>query len=875
MKAADIRNHFINFFESKSHKHEASSSLVPQDDPTLLFANAGMNQFKDYFTGKAKAENPRAVTSQKCTRAGGKHNDLENVGFTARHHTFFEMLGNFSFGDYFKEDAIKYAWEFLTQVVSIPPEKLFVSVHDSDDEALELWVKTGVPKERIFKMGDADNFWEMGDVGPCGPCSEIYYDHGPKFSNREIKPGENPLLDDGRYVEIWNLVFMQFEQTPTGREKLPKPSVDTGMGLERLAACLQGVYWNYDTDLFTPIIKAIESLSGASYNNEKQQGSIRVISDHIRASVMLITDGVIPSNEGRGYVLRRIIRRAIRHLNELGVKETSFYKLIPSVFDVLGSTFPENKDNSALAEKLLKLEEIKFRETLELGIKLLEDEISALKNGGELSGSTAFKLYDTYGFPLDLTEVILLERGYTLDQVGFDKEMEAQRSRSKQDGKFQVHDDYKKIFYGVKEKFGETEFVGYEEMQTTAELTQLVQIENQYYGIFNKTPFYGESGGQVGDIGEIRGLDDKLVAYVEDTIKPVENLWAHQLRLLDPNNPPKIKTAYQLKIDKTHRDLIKRNHSATHLLQAALTHVLGKHVKQAGSLVTAQKLRFDFTHTQAVSNEEIDKINKLVNFEIKKQQVVTPKTMSKDEALQTGATALFGEKYGDEVRVISMGDFSTELCGGTHVSNTSDIQYFTILSETSLASGIRRIEAVSSYHAFEYLESRSNILAQLESHFGLSQEQVLERMNHLAIEVKNKNKEIAKLTEQIQTIESKDLFTLVATLKNNITITTAHLLGKNTNELRSISDHFFNENDYADKSVLILTSLDDSKISFLVRRANQSYKSMNLNQPLKEIFKTTTGRGGGKPDLVQGSIESSNQELFVKEWIKNLESINV
>ena len=870
MKAADIRKKFIEFFEGKGHKHEASSPLVPQDDPTLLFANAGMNQFKDYFTGKANAAHPRAVTSQKCARAGGKHNDLENVGFTARHHTFFEMLGNFSFGDYFKKEAIEFAWEFLTKELQIPEEKLYVSVHDSDDEALELWVQTGVPKEKIFKMGDADNFWEMGDVGPCGPCSEIYYDHGPEFATRQPAPGENLLLDEGRYVEIWNLVFMQYEQTPEGRKPLPKPSVDTGMGLERLVACLQGKYWNYDTDLFSPIIKSIETVCKTSYQDEKAKSSIRVLTDHIRASVMLITDGVIPSNEGRGYVLRRIIRRAIRHLNELGVKEVSFYKLIPSVFETLGVAYPENQKNAALAEKLLKLEEKKFRETLELGIKVFEEELIKVGKEKTFSGETAFKLYDTYGFPVDLTELLLRERGLHLDQAGFDKAMKEQQERSKQGGKFQVQDDHKKAFYTSLEKNGETEFLGYSQTQADCKLLDIIKLEDQTCLIFNQTPFYAESGGQIGDTGIISQNGTKI-AEILDTQKPVDGLFAH----FTNTESLKIGETYTLSVNTQRRELIKRNHSATHLLQSALIDVLGDHIKQAGSLVTEEKLRFDFTHTQALSAEEIKKVNEHVNSQIQKSLPVSSDHMTKDEAISKGAMALFGEKYGDSVRVISMGDVSLELCGGTHVESTSDIQYFQVLSESSLASGIRRIEALTSTGALNYLSSRSDKLGEIEKHLSVSESEVLSRVETLSNDLKTKNKEISKLKDQLQNLESKDIFNKVASFDNGITLQSANLENKNGGELRKISDTFFNESNEADSSVLVIVSKDDSdKFSFLVRKPSKNIKSLNLNLPLKEIFSKIDGRGGGKPDMVQGSADASKTDLFLTEWENYLRGFN-
>ena len=630
MRAQEIRNAFSNYFIRQGHEKVKSSSLVPHNDNTLLFANAGMNQFKDYFTGKAIPKNRRAVTIQKCVRAGGKHNDLENVGFTARHHTYFEMMGNFSFGDYFKKDAIKFAWELLTVDLKIPKEKLRVTVHDSDDEALNIWHKDmGVPLEWIYKLGDKSNFWEMGDVGPCGPCSEIFFDHGPEKSTG-TPAGCQDIDDEGRFVEIWNLVFMQFEKYREGdeikRKPLPKPSVDTGGGLERFAACLQGKYYNYDTDLFEPIMKAVGKLSGKDYYTDRSEdvkSSFRVIADHIRASTMLITDGVIPANDGRGYVLRRIIRRAVRHLELLGIKEISFYKLIPAVFESLGQEYPDNMNNAALAEKLLKLEEEKFRKTLVNGLELIQDELAALKPGQPFSGDVAFKLYDTFGFPLDLTEVILREKNLTLDTKAFDTAMAKQKELSKKSGKFKVQEDNLKLFYGIKEKNGETNFTGYSQMETKAKLIAKEEINGVYHLIFDKTPFYGEGGGQEGDKGEVFGKEGKL-ATITDTQKPVDGLHDHLSEYADALE---VGQEYTLRIDREARELTKRNHSATHLLQSALISVLGNHVKQSGSSVGPERLRFDFTHPEALKPAEIQRVEELVNGAVSKHMPVSADEM--------------------------------------------------------------------------------------------------------------------------------------------------------------------------------------------------------------------------------------------------------
>ncbi len=753
MRAQEIRNAFSNYFIRQGHQKHKSSSLVPHNDPTILFANAGMNQFKDFFTGKATPENRRAVTIQKCVRAGGKHNDLENVGFTARHHTFFEMLGNFSFGDYFKKDAIRFAWELLTVDLKIPAEKLLVTVHESDDEALEIWNKEiGVPREKIFKLGDKSNFWEMGDVGPCGPCTEIFYDHGPEKSTG-VPAGCQEIDDEGRYVEIWNLVFMQYEKYKEGneikRKLLPKPSVDTGSGLERVTAALQGKYYNYDTDIFEPIMNAIAELSGKNYYNDKSEevkSSFRVVADHIRSATMLITDGVIPSNDGRGYVLRRIIRRAVRHLSLLGLKEASFHKLVPAVFKSLGEEYPDNAANAALAEKLLKLEEEKFRKTLDTGLALINEELAKVKAGQKFSGEVAFKLYDTFGFPLDLTEVILREKKLELDTKGFEDAMAKQKAQSKSAKKFSVQEDNLKLFYSIKEKFGETNFTGYEEVTGNAKLLAKEEIDGKFYLVFDKTPFYGEGGGQLGDKGEIFSKEGKL-ASINDTQKPVDGLHVH---LSEDADALTVGESYALKVNHEERELTKRNHSATHLLQSALIKVLGNHVKQAGSSVGPDRLRFDFTHSEALKPEEIAKVEELVNSAVASALPVTAAHMTKDEATKKGAMALFGEKYGDRVRVLTMGSFSCELCGGTHVSNTGEIGLFKIIVETSLASGIRRIEAITSTNAIDYLLHRSKVLSEVEKNFAVKEEKVLDKISALFADVKDKNKQIEMLNDKLQ-----------------------------------------------------------------------------------------------------------------------------
>lgn len=863
MRAQEIRNAFSNYFIRNGHKKYKSSSLVPYNDNTILFTVAGMAQFKDYFTGKANPTDKRAVTIQKVVRAGGKHNDLENVGFTARHHTYFEMLGNFSFGDYFKKDAIRFAWELLTVDLKIPKEKLLVTVHESDDEALEIWHRDmGVPREKIFKLGDKSNFWEMGDVGPCGPCTEIFYDHGPAFSTG-VPAGHQEIDDEGRYVEIWNLVFMQFEKYKEGseikRKSLPKPSVDTGAGLERVAAALQGKYYNYDTDIFEPIMKAIGKLTGKDYYSEKSndvKASFRVVADHIRSCTMLITDGVLPSNEGRGYVLRRIIRRAVRHLSLLGLKDPSFYKLVPAVFESLGEEYPDNASNSALAEKLLKLEEEKFRKTLDTGLSLINDELTKVKKGEQFSGEVAFKLYDTFGFPLDLTEVILREKNIELDAKGFEAAMEKQKELSKKGSKFKVQEDNLKVFYGIKEKFGNTKFTGYEEVTANAKLLAKEEVEGQFYLVFDKTPFYGEGGGQVGDKGEIDSKEGKL-ASITDTQKPVDGLHVH---ISSDADALTVGESYTLKVNHGERELTKRNHSATHLLQSALIKVLGNHIKQAGSSVGPDRLRFDFTHSEALKPEELMLVEELVNSAVASSLKVTATNMTKDEATKKGAMALFGEKYGDEVRVLEMGDFSIELCGGTHVSNTGEIGLFKIIVETSLASGVRRIEAITSTTAINYLLNRSKILAEVEKSFAVKEERVLEKISALQGDLKDKVKQLDTLNDKLQNFESQNIFNQQTPIKDGLTLTIAKAPSADQGNMRKLGDIFV---DKFPKGVLFLFAVEGDKVSFIMK-TNRTNTSVDCSAVLKQVMPIVNGRGGGKPDNAQGSGEASKTDALLK-----------
>ncbi|MDP7321329.1 MAG: alanine--tRNA ligase [Bacteriovoracaceae bacterium] len=871
LSSIQIRNKFTEYFIKNGHEKIESSPLIPQNDPTLLFANAGMNQFKDYFTGKANPKNKRAVTIQKCVRAGGKHNDLENVGFTARHHTFFEMLGNFSFGDYFKKEAIAFSWKFLTQELNIPKEKLYITVHETDEEARMIWhQQEGIPLERIFYMGDKDNFWEMGDIGPCGPCSEIFYDHGPEYSDG-ADTSSCLLNDEGRYVEIWNLVFMQYEKYKDEdgqitRRELPKPSVDTGAGLERLAACLQGVYWNYDIDGFKALIKKIEVMTNSSYQNQKEQTSIRVVCDHIRAATMLITDGVIPSNEGRGYVLRRIIRRAVRHLNELGMTKPSFHLLVPIVFEELGNEYPQNKANADLAIKMLKLEEEKFRQTLKTGLELLHKEIKKIKPNNVLEGEVAFKLYDTYGFPVDLTETILNEKNLKLDISGFEQAMKKQKENSKSSSQFSVQSDNLEHFYKVRESSGKTKFIGYHNLKSKSKLIDIQTNPEFTTLIFDQTPFYAEGGGQVGDTGQILSQTGEVLAQIVDTQSPIENLTIHICKSENPN-VFSLNHEYLLAVDKEKRELTKRNHSATHLLQAALIEVLGPHIKQAGSRVSADSLRFDFTQPEALSYEQIQQVENIVNEKIAESLEVNDTLMSKDEATAKGAMALFGEKYGEMVRVLEMGDFSLELCGGTHVENTNEIGLFTITTESSLSSGVRRIEALTSTSAFKYLNTRSTHLSKIEKMFSAKSDLLFSKLKSVQSELKAKNKEIQALKDQIQAQSAKSLFDNKENLSNNLGLVTVNLKDGSPKDFRSLSDKFIDQNDH---DVLLMFQEDKDKLSYLIR-THKKNKNINCSQILKTTQEIVSGRGGGRPDMAQGSGSAKHLEKFINAVKEELE----
>ncbi|MCG9115416.1 alanine--tRNA ligase [Laribacter hongkongensis] len=873
MKASEIRQKYLDFFASKGHQIVPSSSLVPWEDPTLLFTNAGMNQFKDVFLGFDKRPYTRATTSQKCVRAGGKHNDLENVGYTARHHTFFEMLGNFSFGDYFKRDAIHYAWEFLTDPkwLGLPKEKLMVTVYASDDEAFDIWNKEiGVPAEKIVRIGDnkgapyaSDNFWQMGDTGPCGPCTEIFYDHGDHIWGG---PPGSPDEDGDRFIEIWNNVFMQFNRTEDGvMNPLPKPSVDTGMGLERISAVLQGVHSNYEIDLFQNLIRAAARETGVPFSMDEP--SLKVIADHIRACSFLIADGVMPSNDGRGYVLRRIIRRAIRHGYKLGQKGLFFHRLVTDLVAEMGDAYPELRAKQALIEDELKKEEIKFAETLDKGMALLEE---ALKDGVQvLDGKTAFQLYDTYGFPLDLTADICRERDLQVDQDGFDAAMEAQRAQSRAASTFKMG--------GKLEYAGDdTRFEGYAESTAEGRILALYKdgqpVDTLSAGdsgvvVLDRTPFYAEGGGQIGDTGTLAatgGLD--ALFDVLDTQKVTAAAFGHEGRLVRGQ----LKTGMTVvaTIDLHRRRAIQRNHSVTHLMHAALRDVLGKHVTQKGSLVTAERTRFDFSHHEPVSAEQMAEIERIVNFVIGANYDVSARLMSMDDAQKLGAMALFGEKYGDVVRVLKMGDFSTELCGGTHVSRTGDIGFFKIVSEGGVAAGVRRIEAVTGEGAVAYVQSQDKLVRDA-CHMlkAQSHEEVAERIAALQDQLKGLDKEVARLKGKLAASAGEELAASAVTV-NGARLLAAELEGTDAATLRDTMDKL---KDRLQSAVIVLASKADGKVQLAAGVTKDLTGKVKAGELVNFVAGQVGGKGGGKPDMAMagGSEPEKLAEALasVQGWV--------
>lgn len=846
---AEIRQAFLDFFHSKGHQVVASSSLVPHNDPTLLFTNAGMNQFKDVFLGLDKRNYSRATTSQRCVRAGGKHNDLENVGYTARHHTFFEMLGNFSFGDYFKHDAIQFAWELLTSEkwFALPKERLWVTVYESDDEAYEIWEKeVGIPRERIIRIGDnkgapyaSDNFWQMGDTGPCGPCTEIFYDHGDHIWGG---PPGSPEEDGDRYIEIWNIVFMQFNRQADGTmEPLPKPSVDTGMGLERIAAVLQHVNSNYDIDLFRTLIQAVAKVTGATDLSNK---SLRVIADHIRSCAFLIADGVMPSNENRGYVLRRIIRRAVRHGNMLGAKETFFYKLVGPLIDVMGSAGEDLKRQQAQVEQVLKTEEEQFARTLERGLALLDEELAKL-SGDTLDGETAFRLYDTYGFPVDLTADVCRERNIKVDEAGFEAAMEEQRRRAREASGFGA--DYNAMI----RVDSASEFKGYDHLELNGKVTALfvdgkavdaINAGQEAVVVLDQTPFYAESGGQVGDKGELKGANFSFA--VEDTQKYGQAI-GHIGKLA--TGSLKVGDAVQADVDEARRARIRLNHSATHLMHAALRQVLGTHVSQKGSLVNDKVLRFDFSHNEAMKPEEIRAVEDLVNAQIRRNLPIETNIMDLEAAKAKGAMALFGEKYDERVRVLSMGDFSTELCGGTHASRTGDIGLFRIISESGTAAGVRRIEAVTGEGAIATVHADSDRLSEVAHLLKGDSNNLTDKVRSVLERTRQLEKELQQLKEQAAAQESANLSSKAIDV-NGVKLLVSELSGVEPKMLRTMVDDLKNQ---LGSTIIVLATVAEGKVSLIAGVSKDVTDRVKAGELIGMVAQQVGGKGGGRPDMAQ------------------------
>ena len=849
MKSAEIREAFLRFFEEQGHTRVASSSLIPGNDPTLLFTNAGMNQFKDCFLGQEKRAYTRATSSQKCVRAGGKNSDLENVGYTARHHTFFEMLGNFSFGDYFKKDAITYAWTFLTKVLNLPEEKLWVTVYASDDEAYDIWTKEiGVPAERMVRIGDnkgapyaSDNFWTMGDTGPCGPCTEIFYDHGADIWGG---PPGSPEEDGDRYIEIWNNVFMQFNRTADGvLHPLPAPSVDTGMGLERISAVMQHVHSNYEIDLFRSLLDAAAAAIGCK---NEEQSSLKVVSDHIRSCGFLIADGVLPSNEGRGYVLRRIIRRACRHGNKLGATGSFFYKIVAALVAEMGEAFPELTQQQANIERVLKAEEEQFAKTLEQGLKILEQDLAELK-GNVVPGDVVFKLYDTYGFPMDLTADIARERELTIDEEGFEREMEAQRERARSASAFGL--DYNTL---VKVDVA-TEFTGYTSTESESNIVALYKdgkvVEQLGEGeqgvvILDRTPFYAESGGQVGDTGYLQAANVRF--DVRDTTKTGGAFLHHGVVA---SGTLVVGSKVQAKVDADVQHATSLNHSATHLLHAALRQVLGDHVQQKGSLVDSQRLRFDFSHFEAVKPEQLKALEDIVNREVRKNSEVQTEETDIETAKQKGAMALFGEKYGDSVRVLSMGgDFSVELCGGIHAKRTGDIGLLKIISEGGVASGVRRIEAVTGEAALAYLNAAEEQLKEAAQLVKGSRDNLIDKLSA----VLERNRQLEKQLEQLQakaaSAAGDDLSNSAVEVKG-VKVLAARLDGQDGKALLALVDQLKNK---LGRAVILLGSVHEEKVVLVAGVTKDLTGQLKAGDLMKQAAAAVGGKGGGRPDMAQG-----------------------
>ncbi len=862
MTSAELRNAFLNFFIKRGHERVSSSSLVPHDDPALLFTNAGMVQFKEVFLGRENRGYNKAVSSQRCVRAGGKHNDLENVGYTARHHTFFEMLGNFSFGDYFKREAIQYAWEFLTVDLKLPAEKLWITVFEDDDEAADIWLKEmGVSPERFSRCGAKDNFWSMGDTGPCGPCSEIFYDHGSDIWGG---PPGTPDEDGDRYIEIWNLVFMQYNRDASGNmTPLPHPSVDTGMGLERLAAVMQNVHNNYEIDLFEHLIKSAAKLTGCENLEDK---SLRVISDHIRSCAFLIVDGVLPSNEGRGYVLRRIIRRAIRHGYMLGMTDTFFYRLVEPLCEEMGDAYPELIKVKEQVEKVLRLEEERFAETLEQGIKILEQAIVDM-DGKQIPGEVAFKLYDTYGFPVDLTADIARERELTIDMEGFEREMEAQRERARAASQFGAVDESSISLEGT------TEFVGYDRQKEDATVIAIIQdgasvdtLGDREKGmvVLDRTPFYAESGGQAGDTGVLE-LGKKRF-QVADTQKLGSGVIVHigQFR----GDVMRVGDSVTCQVDAEKQGRTALNHSATHLLHAALRTILGDHVQQKGSLVDSERLRFDFSHYEPVSQEQQREIERLVNEKIRGNEPVETRIMSLDDAKESGAMALFGEKYDEHVRVLRMGDFSIELCGGIHAKAVGDIGLFKIVSEGGIASGVRRIEAVVGERAIDWIEADEERLQRIADLVKSGRDDLDTKVEQLVERNRKLEKELDQLKSKLASSAGSDLASSAVDL-NGVKLLTANLDGADPKSLRDTMDHLKNK---LGSAVIVLATVSEGKVSLIAGVTKDQTGKVKAGDLIKMVAEQVGGKGGGRPDMAQagGSQPDALPQALesVQPWVE-------
>ncbi|WP_417521420.1 alanine--tRNA ligase [Marinobacter sp.] len=875
MKTAELRQAFLDYFKQQGHSIVSSSSLVPADDPTLLFTNAGMNQFKDVFLGREERDYNRATSSQKCVRAGGKHNDLENVGYTARHHTFFEMLGNFSFGDYFKREAINYAWTFLTgeQWLNLPSEKLWITVYADDDEAYDIWNKeVGVPADRIVRIGDnggapyaSDNFWQMGDTGPCGPCTEIFYDHGPDVAGG---PPGSPEEDGDRYIEIWNVVFMQYNRTADGEMlNLPKPSVDTGMGLERVTAVLQGVHSNYEIDLFDDLLKAASAILGGAATTE---ASLRVVADHIRSCAFLISDGVMPSNEGRGFVLRRIIRRAARHGNKLGAKGPFFYKLTSALVDLMGEAYPQLVSSQKQIERVLLQEEEQFVKTLDKGLRLLEQDIAELE-GDVIPGETIFTLYDTYGFPVDLTNDIARERGLTLDYEGYERAMESQRERARAASKFGI--DYNATGLSID---GKTEFTGYDQIDGHERIRAVIvngemksaEAGDEAVVVLERTPFYAESGGQIGDTGLLTWSGGRF--KVTDTRKDGDN-HLHVGTLIEGELFEGLEV--DARIDHARRERIRRNHSATHLLHAALRKVLGEHVGQKGSLVDPDKLRFDFSHFEAVTPEQLKEIERQVNEQILGNTPVETEITDMEKAQQKGAMALFGEKYGDVVRVLSMGSdrYSVELCGGTHVARTGDIGLFRITSESGISSGVRRIEAVTGFGALEWVDDTEHKLREVARLVKGSRETVIDKVQQTIERNRQLEKDADALKAKLASSAGSDLADSAVDVAG-LKVVASELAGADRKALMETADQLKNK---LGEGVVVLASVDDGKVTLVAGVTKSATGKIKAGDLMKHLAGLVDGKGGGRPDMAQGGGNDPSKlaEALagVPEWVeKNL-----